>query len=694
MSTTTNADGEAPDQVQETSEATTRNTVTGDLKDSLQAGVVNTINYYKAHDKVDLFACQVNDTELDEVRKQFLPPENFERAERILTANHVVLLLGVGAGRTFAGRRLLDGQACARIVHLSPERSMGSVDDGDLYPGDGYLWDLSEQGARPFKGWQFERIRQLVRQTADSRLVIVLNGRSQVPSDADGLCVELRPPSAVALAESAIDHNCSGSADEPRRILAEEFAGLLSLDAPPEQALLAADLVIQVADGMLSVDGAKRDFEQGFSREVAETMADSWQSIEYTLMFTIALLQNEPFDEVINEARNLDDLVRRKQLREGKKLRPRRAFAKPNDRLLQTIGARTDMRDNPSHPGLKVETVRFARRGWAEAVLCRIWQYYHVDHDELIRWMCGPRMSERHFGASVWALCTLIRQVPAGDRLRELHRLVRRGRLQSWRLAAATLVRLEDEHGFRGLVGQALADWSKSDVAYEKCAAVVYHGYRFDRSEPRSTMAKIAEIAREKMPSVHDTAVGTVLRLMMSAEQPDVVLRSVIGWAEDKKSARDNDGLTSVALDIGVYLLRLTSAARSLELDLDPVDIAARQPRECRQLVDRIVDDEYYGQLCIRHLLDLTEWHQFIGEDAAAREDVTELVRIARLLVPDLRRRRRYRAVRRLCRRYPAWRRQLRRIFRIADRAERSGLCGQATPPAHPNEPEAAEPAT
>ncbi len=39
-------------------EGSTNNKVAGNLRDSVQAGVFNTINYYGAHDKVDLFARQ------------------------------------------------------------------------------------------------------------------------------------------------------------------------------------------------------------------------------------------------------------------------------------------------------------------------------------------------------------------------------------------------------------------------------------------------------------------------------------------------------------------------------------------------------------------------------------------------------------------------------------------------------------
>lgn len=78
---------------------------------------------------------------------------------------------------------------------------------------------------------------------------------------------------------------------------------------------------------------------------------------------TVALLQNEPFEVIVEEQRKLEDLVRAKELPEDKKLRPRRAFTKPNDHLLDMIQAGTELRDNPSHKDLKELTVQFKRHG-------------------------------------------------------------------------------------------------------------------------------------------------------------------------------------------------------------------------------------------------------------------------------------------------------------------------------------------
>lgn len=669
MTAPSTKDNDRPEKESEASAPPSTNTIGGNAIESVQANSINTLNMFRVQDKAVLFARQVNENELDDVRKHFVSPGGFERAEAILATGHVLVLLGKGTGRTFTAQRLLDEQACTRIVHLNPERPMASVQADELRSRDGYVWDLSEQGSRPFKGWHLERIRRLVTDTTDCWLVIILNDRLQVPSEAGGWCVELTPD-VVALAEAAISRKCPGD-DRPTQVLAAEFAELLLVNPSPEHALLAADLAIRVAREELTEIDARRMFEDGFDREVTDHMNESWETIEYTLMFTIALLQNEPFQDVIEEARKLDDKIREGELKEGKKLQPRRAFVKPNDQLLAMIGARKDLRDNPSHPGLDVETVRFVRAGWAEAVLCRIWQYYHVQHDVLIDWMCGLDISGRYFGRSVWALSTLISQVPAGDRLRELNRLALRGGLRNWKLAAATLARLEDRPEFRDLVQQALLDW-QDGAFHQKCAAIVFYWYRFDQLEPTDAMAKIAEVAREKAVRVHEIAVGIVLALLTVPERLPVVLGSVASWLDDRKTWRDKDGLRLVAMQVGVDLLRLTDTDLPDDFELDPVDVAEQCPDECRHLVDNILDNGEYSVDVLNRLVELSNWPRFMIEDRYTRKNASELVRIARLVSPDLRWRARSPVVTRLCQRYPGRRKEIRRIFRIARKAERS----------------------
>ena len=114
-----------------------------------QAGAVHgdistTINYFK-DSEAELLARPVNKDELDDLRGQFVAPENIQLAIRILDNSQVVVLRGTGCGRTFTGLWLLDRQGCARIVHLNRDRRMRNVKDTELRVGDGYLWDVSAQ---------------------------------------------------------------------------------------------------------------------------------------------------------------------------------------------------------------------------------------------------------------------------------------------------------------------------------------------------------------------------------------------------------------------------------------------------------------------------------------------------------------------------------------------------------------------
>lgn len=652
------------------------NNVGGDVTGSVVAGVVDTVQIFHRSTKVELFGRQVSEAELDNVRKQWQIPERFERAESVLAGGNVVVLAGVGTGRTFAAQRLLADRACTRIVHLNPERPMRSVEKADLVSGDGYVWDLSEQGAQAFRAADFEHVRQLIRGVGECWLVVLLDGRTQAPYAAEGLVVELLPPSALAVAEAEVDRRWSGETGDPHQVLMEDFRELLPADIAPEKALLAADLAMRVAEGDLTVAEAVEEFQVGFDRQIENIMADSWESIEFTLMFTIALLQNEPFDEVVALARELDDMVRTHELKAGKALRPRASFVKPHDQLLRTLRARIERRDNPRHKGLLVDTVEFDRTGWAEPVLCRIWQQYHVDHYLLLNWMCGPTMAKDHFGASVWALCTLITKVAAGNRLRELDHLVSRGGFSNFRLAAVTLARLEDEHGYRNLVAETLADWTEKPSSYRKCTTVIYHGQRFTRSDPWQVLAKIGEIGRDPALSVWNAVVGMMLGLM-AIDTAGIVLPTVVSWAADAKSVRDEDGLRPAALEIGVYALRLTPNTQKLRLDVDPVALAADHPGQCHRLAWQIAEDDLHGARLIRDLFRLTDWHGFVAEDETARENTAELLRIVRLLAPDLSWRRRRRVVARLCRRHPTLRQPIRRILRVARKADRSGLCDE-----------------
>jgi hypothetical protein len=286
--------------------------------------------------------------------------------------------------------------------------------------------------------------------------------------------------------------------------------------------------------------------------------------------------------------------------------------------------------------------------------------------------MCGLEMSRLHFENCVWALSTLISRVPARDRIGELERLVVSGTLRMWGLAAATLARLEDMRGFADLVEQTVRRWEASRTVQHRCASVVYFGYRFHRSEQGELLDRITEIAKDPRPQVRDTVVATVLSLLSKSERVDVLLPMVVDWSTERRSLRNKDGRRAIALDIGMFMLGLSDEARDADLDIDVLDLAATFPLECRYLLRRIMESPRHAGDVIDTMVDLAWWYPLLGVDRRATAALDNLILLARLLAPDLRRWRRRRAVAELGHRYPRRRRTLRFIFRTARRAERS----------------------
>jgi hypothetical protein len=654
------------------------NKVGGD-QTGTQAGVVHgdiktTINYLKDNQS-ELLARSVNNEELKDIREQFVPPADVDRAAKILRDSHVLVLVGVDCGRTFTGRRLLDDRGCARIVHLNRDRRVGSVQARELKSNDGYLWDLTEQGKRPFTGREFDDLAQIVRATPGCHLVLLLNDVDQMPAGSYPNCVALRAPDAIAVARKTIRRRLAEQDTLAVKVLETDLAELLS-NAPPYKAVHVADLAIRVADGTLTVEKAKQEISAGVDHAIAEIMVGEWKTIEFTMMLAIAVLEDEPFDEVVRRAKELDDLIRRSELPEDKKLRPRRAFIKPKDELLAAIHARTYERDHPIYPGLKMLTARFERHDWAAAALCRIWQQYHVDRDLLLEWMCGIGFTD----ASVRALCTLITRVPAHNPLHELERLVMKGRWTGWHLAGRTLTVLEDDHGLRPLVERTLTDWVDSDSLRKMCAAAITYGLRFDQADPEDTFAQLGKIGRHQGRSIHIAVGAAMLHLLSKTDHLQLLLRTVVAWADDRRSVRDNDGLRAVGVDVGTYLLRLRPDDDLKDVDTNPAMLVADYPDECRRLIKRIIADPIFGPEALTVLHELTYWYPLLATDEQARVRAADLLRNARLLVPDLRWWRRSRAVAELCRALPAHRHEIRRIIRYARRVERSGLCQDVTP--------------
>lgn len=642
-----------------------RNSVGGD-NSGLQIGTVN----LNAHPHAALFLRRASEAELVEVRGQFVAPGGFLDAQRALRADGVVVLLRPGSGRTFTARRLLDDRGADAIVDLNPDRAMSEVAQDELHEGEGYVWDVRGPGDVAFTNREFRHLLATVR-TARSWLVLLVDHRSQVPSAADGVVVELQAPDPVEVALAVVRQRCPETTEGPTQVLKSDLDFALNKGDPPEKAVRAAALAIEVSNGSLTAEDALTALTEDVGNAVGASFVE-WSSIEYSMLAAVAVLENQPFDEVAAHALELDKLVRTAELPSDKKLRPRRVFAKPKHQLLKDIGAEIDERAHPLHPGLREQTVRFARQDWADAALCHLWREYHTVQPMLLDWMCAPELLERFGGSSVRALCTLITGVPAHEPLRPVDNLAAKWSLSHRELAAATVTSLVDVHRMEPLVKQILEDWIEGDSVRRKSTAALAYGLHYGRRNPAFALTQLARIGQSTHETVQAAVVRGVLSMLADEEDQEAVLDAIVAWTQAPSWIHRPSGLPPAGQALAMWAVGFLRDPNLCAVD--PAALAAKYPDQITRLVDKILRDRRNGRIAIARLAILAEdaHHDSpLTRDESMIFARAELRRLVRLIAPGTSWDRR-RVARRLAVRHPESRRQLRFVMRTVAKLERA----------------------
>jgi hypothetical protein len=339
-------------------------------------------------------------------------------------------------------------------------------------------------------------------------------------------------------------------------------------------------------------------------------------------------------------------------------------FAKAKRKLLADIQAITVVRDHPRHPGLREETIRFARQGWAAAVIRHVWREYHVIHDVLLDWMCTPEVLARFSDASARALCALVTEIPAHDPMRLVNLLAKRPQVAQRDLAASILARLAEGHNLLSVVTQTLQHWIAHGTVYQKSTAALAYGSEFGQRDPRNALAQLARIGRFDSRLLQNVVVRAVLVMLKRRDQRAHVLKTVLSWVTHR---RRHDSLRTVGLAVGMWIIGLLSPRV-----FGPDEFMPEYDGEVRTLMEKILADPWSGSIALSHLEELatkTNWEQAADSSGTAG---AELVRIATLITPDLRWWRRHEAVAALCKAHPTMRTRIRHIFRRARKVQRA----------------------
>ncbi len=607
-----------------------------------------------ATEEHELYLRCLTHTDLDEIRAGFVEPGRFHQAARILEQNQVVVLCGAGTGRIHAGTRLLAERFDDIVVH-DYGQSLADLRPSDSPASRGYVWDATDRG---LTNRDLRHALHLAR-AGLCRFVIVTDRREQVP-DPD-LCVRLTPPDPIEVASARIGL-LTDDPELPEKTLRGDLADLLAQHDPPQKAVRAAKYAIEVAEGRCTVTDARKALADDVELAVA-TCCTGWSSLEFSTMLAVALLENRSVEDVLAEAAEFDKLVRTEELTEGRKLKPRKYFAKSAGELLAAIKAETRESRHPRYAGMRLKTVRFERQDWAAASLRHVWREYPLIHELVVGWMFKPSMIHRFGTATLRALCTLTSQMPATDPLWLIRHLAIRNSWVQRDLAAQALVRLAVEHDLRRIVDELLDLWIEHGSANHKWTAAVVFGSAYGQRDLPNALDKLAKIAETDSKLVRNAVIRGVLDMLSRPECRQVAMKRVVEWVE---RSRRGEGTREVGLALALWITGIVEADH-----VDLTGIAEEYLREVRFLMSRILADGEFGLIALDrlgYLANRADWDRFTG---ASPDDAEELVRLATLVAPDLRWWARRPHVAKLVRRHQAYGGSIRSIFRAARKAQR-----------------------
>jgi hypothetical protein len=635
-----------------------RSNVTSGGMNGIQANEVNgNINYYAAvtSSQADLIVRYAAPQAISEVRREFVPPGRFTEALATLVRDHVVVLCGEGTGRTFAAHRMLAHElGITKIADMNRARSLDSIRAAELEPSIGIVLDLRGSRDRPFTDRDFTQCLNVMRD-AQCQLVILLDDRSQAPTSALKHAVPLTAPAAVEVAQSALrrrGHVGEALLHTIKNDLAPALEG-----AAPDKAVLAADLAVQIQAGAIDVATAVAALKE----EVTEAVARWFEGKDvraHAFSFAVAVLENQPFEHVMQRAWALDQNIRKARLPEDKKLRPRCVLHKPKDELLREIRAKTEVRDHPKHKDLFEETIRFERHDWANGVFKHMWRQYPAAQELLRDWMCEDATLDRFQEESVQAACEVVRTVPAHEPLAMIESLASQRQYGRRALAARAMEVLMDDDLVRPLVEKTIEKWTKYGNAYEKWTVARVYSSEFGRRDLAASLAKLTEIGKSDKYTPQNAVVFGVLSMLADEKIRGIAVDTVVSWTGARYR---RTGLQPITLALGLWVIGFYESSRDYF-----TEFAEAFPKQVRDLLKHVLADQEFGEYLLEHLSELA-LHARWDEAKAA-----ELVRLTTLIAPDLAWWRRREAVEAVTFQHPTKRSEIHRIFRIARKVQKA----------------------
>jgi hypothetical protein len=261
--------------------------------------------------------------------------------------------------------------------------------------------------------------------------------------------------------------------------------------------------------------------------------------------------------------------------------------------------------------------------------------------------------------------------VPAHEPLGITHHLAGSRSAAKRHLAAVTLGYIAGQSGHRHLVEKQVDGWLTSHSTFRLWTAAILYGSRYGRENLTQALARLGRIARTRSLLVGHGVMVAVVQLLTHAEHRDDVLARLLSWCRTHDRTGGAENVRVVGFATALHACGLVP-----ERDrgpLDPRPLAEEYPGLVRELALLALRDREAGQLGIDWLDELRQRVEVdkLATGPKVAEQRAELVRLARLVAPDLRWWRRRKVVASLSRKHPSRRRSIRRVFRVAARAQK-----------------------
>ncbi|MGK5553967.1 hypothetical protein ACSNOI_20335 [Actinomadura kijaniata] len=559
----------------------------------------------------------LNPRVLEGAAEAFVPPENFERALRMLKKHGIVFLVhGRGVGRRTLGLNLLRQHVGTGVVcHLDNILDLENWNPA-LNEVDGILFDgrLGALARRPVA------LASLAADLRDARKSVVFllteNEELAVRLEEDTEFPPIRcvpPPGPDVL----LKHLAVAVPDESRRRqILDGFSwdfleDLLPPGAAPGAALEALDALRTAA--RLCATPAQRpafalaELTATAHREITERLTTvPLDDAQWSCLIAAAVFAGEERHAVIEQAVRLHTQIRRIS---GTAPDGGTDTELSFSTLLDPFGIRIDLVRRPGRPARS--SVVFMRPVWTVAIMRHAWSRRGIGR-ALVRWLGGVG-DEKLVEQAGWALAQSVSPKPGVGGLRDVQGCVTLGGQSGYAVAAAALRTLLENPGTAPEALGLLCTWAYAErLAYRLTAATTCGGRTGTASlRPALTILRhLAKAAEENPYGCVDRAMDNAMLDLFLRDDSIELLRELITWSESENAEAQ-------------YAVRIVPQL----LHADPLWFESQMgDPEAVHLITTLITRSIRARNCGRLYETVARWRRSAQNDPSRAENVDTLL--------------------------------------------------------------------